>query len=229
MILKTSKITKAFGGLVAVDNCSIGIEQGKITSLIGPNGAGKTTLFNIISGNHKPDKGTITFKGKDITSLRVHERARAGISRTFQMTRNFKNMDLRDNLRLAKEDATDKELKALLKRIGLEKSLDVRASDLSYGQGRLLELSRALLFPHQLLMLDEPTAGVNPKIRQELKIILKDLRKAGATVLVIEHDMDFVMDISDHIIVLNQGKLLTQGTPKQVKNNPHVLEAYLGK
>ena len=228
MILQTKHVTKRFGGLVAVNNVSITIDKGKITSLIGPNGAGKTTLFNIISGNYKADEGTIIFQKEDITSLPVYKRARKGISRTFQMTRNFKNMSIRENLTLS-EEFDDKKLKEVLGRIGVHKSLDTRAGDLSFGQQKLLELTRALLYPHQLLMLDEPAAGVNPKIRQELKKLLKDLKKAGATVLVIEHDMDFVMDISDHVICLNEGKLLTQGTPKKVRNNPDVLEAYLGK
>jgi len=170
MILQTKNITKRFGGLVAVNNCSIGIEQGKITSLIGPNGAGKTTLFNIISGMMKPDSGKVILKKEDITALPVHQRARKGISRTFQMTRNFNNMTIRDNLTLS-EDFEDKKLRDVLKRIGVEKPLDTKAGDLSYGQQKLLELARALLYPHQLLLLDEPAAGVNPKIRQELKIV----------------------------------------------------------
>ena len=228
MILKTKNITKRFGGLVAVNNCSIGIEQGKITSLIGPNGAGKTTLFNIISGMMKPDSGRVILKKEDITALPVHQRARKGISRTFQMTRNFNNMTIRDNLTLS-EDFEDKKLRDVLKRIGVEKPLDTKAGDLSYGQQKLLELARALLYPHQLLLLDEPAAGVNPKIRQELKKLLKELKKAGATVLVIEHDMDFVMDISDHVICLAEGKILAEGKPKEIRNNPRVLEAYLGK
>ena len=228
MILQTKNITKRFGGLVAVNNCSIGIEQGKITSLIGPNGAGKTTLFNIISGMMKPDSGRVILKKEDITALPVHQRARKGISRTFQMTRNFNNMTIRDNLTLS-EDFEDKKLRDVLKRIGVEKPLDTKAGDLSYGQQKLLELARALLYPHQLLLLDEPAAGVNPKIRQELKKLLKELKKAGATVLVIEHDMDFVMDISDHVICLAEGKILAEGKPKEIRNNPRVLEAYLGK
>ena len=228
MILQTKNITKRFGGLVAVNNCSIGIEQGKITSLIGPNGAGKTTLFNIISGMMKPDSGSVILKKEDITALPVYQRARKGISRTFQMTRNFNNMTIRDNLTLS-EDFEDKKLRDVLKRIGVEKPLDTKAGDLSYGQQKLLELARALLYPHQLLLLDEPAAGVNPKIRQELKKLLKELKKAGATVLVIEHDMDFVMDISDDVICLAEGKILAEGKPKEIRNNSKVLEAYLGK
>ena len=228
MILEVKNISKKFGGLQAVNNVSIEIEKGKITALIGPNGAGKTTLFNIISGVIKPDQGSILFFKKDITKLPIHKRAQNGLSRTFQMTRNFKNMSIRDNLLLVK-DGSDAEFTKQLSRVGLHKSLDTLAGDLSYGQQRLLELVRALLVPHSLLMLDEPTAGVNPAIRKEMKTILKELREKGQTVLLIEHDMDFVMDVSDIIIVLTEGSFLMQGTPTEVKQNPKVLEAYLGK
>ncbi|MDP6294313.1 MAG: ABC transporter ATP-binding protein [Candidatus Woesearchaeota archaeon] len=228
MMLQAKNMSKSFGGVHAVSNCSIKIPKGKITALIGPNGAGKTTLFNMISGTLPSDAGKVSFNGEDITTLKVHERARKGISRTFQMTRTFKNMTVRDNLKLAQE-TTDDKLKIALSKVRLQGFLDHIAGELSYGQGRLLELARSMLLPHTFLMLDEPTAGVNPQIRQEMKKILTDLRKEGKTVLFIEHDMDFVMSISDHVIVLNEGKLLMEGTPKQVRSNPKVLEAYLGK
>ena len=227
-MIEVKNLHKDFGGVKAVDGCTFKVEENTITSLIGPNGAGKTTTFDMISGLVMPDKGKIKFQKQDITKLRAFQRAKKGISRTFQMARLFKNMSVRDNLALAKP-STEKEMKEILEKVHFLKSLSTLASALSYGQQRLLEIARSLIMPHQLLMLDEPTAGVNPKIRQELKLILKKLKKEGGTVLLIEHDMDFVMDVSDTIIVLNQGKVLKIGTPKQVRKDPKVLEAYLGK
>lgn len=227
-MLSLKNVSKSFGGVKAVDRCSFEVKGNTITSLIGPNGAGKTTLFNIISGLTKPDSGAIRLLNKDITKLAAYKIAQAGISRTFQLTKVFRNMGVKDNLLIAK-NASEEEMKKVLESVYLCKSLDTIASELSYGQQRLLEIARALLMPHSLLMLDEPTAGVNPKIRQELKSILKKLKKEGKTVLLIEHDMEFVMDISDVVIVLNEGKVLKIGKPADVAKDKRVLEAYLGK
>ena len=166
--------------------------------------------------------------GKNIGRLKPYLIAKSGISRTFQLTKVFRNLSIRDNLLIAKK-TSDSEMNEVLKMVYLDKPLDTIASDLSYGQQRLLEIARALLMPHSLLMLDEPTAGVNPAIRNELKIILKNLRKKGKTVLLIEHDMDFVMGISDRVIVMSEGSVLMEGTPKEVVKDKKVLEAYLGK
>ncbi|HLG24394.1 MAG TPA: ABC transporter ATP-binding protein [Candidatus Nanoarchaeia archaeon] len=211
-----------------MDKCTFVVEENTITSLIGPNGAGKTTVFNIISGLTNPDYGTINLMGKNIGRLKPYLIAKSGISRTFQLTKVFRNLSIRDNLLIAKK-TSDSEMNEVLKMVYLDKPLDTIASDLSYGQQRLLEIARALLMPHSLLMLDEPTAGVNPAIRNELKIILKNLRKKGKTVLLIEHDMDFVMGISDRVIVMSEGSVLMEGTPKEVVKDKKVLEAYLGK
>lgn len=227
-MLSLKNISKSFGGVKAVDRCSFEVEENTITSLIGPNGAGKTTVFNITSGLTKPDSGTIKLDNKNITSFPAYKIAQAGISRTFQLTKVFRNMSIKDNLLIAK-NTNEAEMKQVLESVYLHKPLDAIASELSYGQQRLLELARALLKPHLLLMLDEPTAGVNPRIRQELKSILKNLKKEGKTVLLIEHDMDFVMDISDTVIVLNEGKVLKIGKPKDIVRDKRVLEAYLGK
>ena len=227
-MLALKNISKSFGGVKAVDKCTFKVEEKTITSLIGPNGAGKTTLFNIISGLTRADDGTIKLLNKNIATLPSYKIARAGISRTFQLTKVFKNMSIKDNLLIAK-NTNENEIKQILESVYLNKPIDTIASELSYGEQRLLEISRALLMPHSLLMLDEPTAGVNPKIRQELKLILKNLRKKGKTILLIEHDMEFVMDISNTVIVLNDGRVLKIGKPKDVVKNERVLEAYLGK
>jgi len=228
MMLRIKDIVKNFGGIKAVNECTFDVEENTITSLIGPNGAGKTTLFNIISGLIKSDKGSIKLQKNDITNMQPYKIARLGISRTFQMTKVFRNMSIKDNLLLAKK-TDEEEIKKILDSVYLHKPLDTIASELSYGQQRLLEIARALLMPHSLLMLDEPTAGVNPKIRQELKLILQNLKKEGKTVLLIEHDMDFVMGISDTVVVLNEGKVLKIGKPKEIVKDEKVLEAYLGK
>ncbi|MBW2969885.1 ABC transporter ATP-binding protein [Candidatus Woesearchaeota archaeon] len=227
-MISVQKLSKHFGGVFAVRDCSFTVQENAITSVIGPNGAGKTTLFNLVCGILKPDNGRIFLRGTEITSLPVHRIARCGISRTFQQARLFRNMTVRDNLLLARK-CSDAELKRVLKKVYFPLGLDTLASDLSYGQMRLLEIARALLKPHALLMLDEPTAGVNPKVRQELKRILLDLKGAGATILLIEHDMEFVMSISDEVVVMAEGSVLTRGTPGEVQSDKRVLEAYLGK
>lgn len=227
-MLSLNNVSKSFGGVKAVDKCTFEVEENTITSIIGPNGAGKTTLFNIISGLTKPDAGKIRLLGKNINNLLPYRIAQQVISRTFQITKVFRNLSIKDNMLIAKK-TNDNEIKNILESFHLHKPLDTIASELSYGQQRLLEIARALLKPHILLMLDEPTAGVNQKIRQELKLILKKLKKDGKTVLLIEHDMEFVMDISDTVIVLNEGKVLKTGNPKNIVKNKKVLEAYLGK
>jgi len=227
-MLSLKNISKSFGGVKAVDRCTFEVEENTITSLIGPNGAGKTTAFNIISGLTKPDSGTIRLQNKNITNLPAYKIAQAGISRTFQLTKVFKNLSIKDNLLIAKK-TNEAEMKKALESVYLHKPIDTIAGELSYGQQRLLELARALLKPHSLLMLDEPTAGVNPKVRQELKQILRKLRKDGKTIFLIEHDMNFVMGISDIVIVLNEGKVLKIGKPGEISRNKRVLEAYLGK
>ncbi len=228
-MISVQKLDKHFGGVYAVHNCTFTVKENAITSIIGPNGAGKTTLFNLICGISKPDGGRILLKGRNITGLQTHQIARLGICRTFQQARLFRNMSVKDNLLLAKHSAKDSELKEVLKKVHFPLDMSTRASDLSYGQTRLVEIARALLKPHNLLMLDEPTAGVNPKVRQELKEILRNLKKDGDTILLIEHDMEFVMSISDDVVVMTEGSVLTRGTPKQVQADKRVLEAYLGK
>jgi len=169
-------ISKQFGGLKALRECSFHVSPNKITSIIGPNGAGKTTIFNVICGLIKPDKGKVFFNKKDITNKQPHVLSKALISRTFQQARLFENMTVKDNLLLAR-DCSTKEIQAALDQVHFPLSMRKKASDLSYGQSRLVEIARALIKPHKLLMLDEPTAGVNPKVRASLKQILLELKK----------------------------------------------------
>lgn len=237
-------MSKSFGGIKAVDNVSLEIEKGRIYSLIGPNGAGKTTFFNLISGFIMPDEGEIFLRGEDINRQSPSQRARY-FSRTFQLTRNFKNLDLKNNLLLAfdseyesilnfwkfKENIEKEKLEIIhdfLKEIKFTRDLTAKAQDISYGQAKLLELTRAILKHHDLLMLDEPVGGVNPEIREVIKRILKNLKDGGDTIFFIEHDINFVMDISDYIFVMAEGKLISEGKPDIIKNDPKVLEAYLG-
>ena len=244
-ILELKNVSKHFGGVKAVDKCSFYVKKGLITGLIGPNGAGKTTAFNLIAGLLKPDNGRIIFMKEDVTGKPTHTIARKGLARTFQQVRLFDNLSIEENLLLATQDPGErffnsffysrkkhpfkKRIKQILELVGLHKHLTTLASDLSYGQKRLLELARALMMDYTLLMLDEPTAGVNPYIRKRLKVLLRKLRRQGKTILLIEHDMDFVMSLSDEVIVLDAGKKLMADKPGKVRKNKQVLEAYLGK
>ena len=240
--MKIKNITKSFGGIVALDSCSMDIKTKKITAIIGPNGSGKTTLFNIISRLLKPDKGSIIFNKKNIIQLQDFEVAKLGISRTFQSVKLFKNLTIGDHLQIAlsanseyifksltKKENKDKKIKEILELVGLDKPIDSYVSDLSYGQRKLLDLSVALAKPHSILLLDEPVAGINPQLRKKLKEILINLRKRGETIVLIEHDMNFVMDLADDVYVLDKGKVIAQGKPKSIQNNKRVLEAYLGE
>jgi len=222
MSLEVRNLTKQFAGIKALNNCTLKVKEGSITSLIGPNGAGKTTLFNIITGFESPTSGSIIFKGSNITKLPAFKRAQLGISRNFQQVRLFRNLSIKDNLLLAGAGTYN------LEELHLKIPLSRLSSELSYGQQRLVEIARSYLKPYSLLMLDEPTSGVNPVVRRELRRILLRLKKNHQTVFFIEHDMDFVMDVSDHVIVLNEGSVLAQGTPNKIRNDKRVLTAYLG-
>ncbi|MBI2552486.1 ABC transporter ATP-binding protein [Candidatus Uhrbacteria bacterium] len=242
-MLGVQNLKKNFGGIQAVDNCTFSVEPRRITALIGPNGAGKTTLFNVVAGVVPSDGGTVRLGGHDLTRLPIHLRARLGISRTFQTVRNFSNLSLEENLRLAAEprdqhfwqsifiprSAPKNQLLEILKRVGLEQPLNYPSKDLSYGQSKLLSLARALLMPHKILMLDEPVAGVAPTLREQFKELLPDLQARGETIFFIEHDMDFVRAVADTVIVMDQGRVLTEGTPNEVLRDQRVLDAYLGE
>jgi ABC-type branched-subunit amino acid transport system ATPase component len=244
-MLTCLQIKKYFGGVKAIDGCSFEVKENTITALIGPNGAGKSTVFNIISGITKEDEGKIIFNKEDLTHLSTHKRAQKGIARMFQHTRLFNNLTVKENLFLAFSDDDTKfwknlsgiykltkeneiKIKEMLKMVNMERFENRLTRDLSYGQKRLIELLRTILYPHKLLMLDEPVAGVNPMLREKIAEILKDLKNKGETVLLIEHDMNFTFKIADYVIVMDYGKVIAEGAPEEIKNNPKVLEAYLG-
>ncbi len=250
-ILEVSNLSMRFGGLLAVNGVGLTIKQGQIVSMIGPNGAGKTTVFNCLTGFYQPTGGKITFAGEPIQGLPGYKIARKGMIRTFQHVRLFKEMTALENLlvaqhqhlnngllaglfktpsyRKAEQEALDNAV-YWLKKVRLIDDANREAGTLAYGQQRRLEIARCMVTRPSLLMLDEPAAGLNPSETLELKQLILDLRDNHAiSVLLIEHDMKLVMEISDHIVVINQGTPLASGTAEQVRNNPAVIKAYLGE
>lgn len=240
-MLQVKQVNKSFGGVRAVDNCSFSVKRGKITALIGPNGSGKSTIFNLINNILSLDLGRILFDGQDITNLAPYKIASKGISRMYQQTRLAKNLKVYENLALAVQEnqniwtalfkrakSHDKDVRNALQLVGMRAIHDKLAGELSYGQQRLIELARTIINNQQLLLLDEPVAGVNPTIRKRISIILKKLRSEGRTILLIEHDMNFVMELADEIVVMDEGRVIAKGKPERIRKNKKVIDAYLG-
>jgi ABC-type branched-subunit amino acid transport system ATPase component len=229
-ILQLQDVTKSFGSLVAVNKCSFTLEGNRITGLIGPNGAGKTTLFNLIAGFFPTDEGQIIFKGRGIHNLRPYQIAERGIGRTFQITRVFSKMTLMENLIVAaRVENRDERALELLELAGLADLRGEYASDLSYGQQKLLALIRVLMFDPDLILLDEPAAGINPTMQNKIMELIHKLKEGGKTFLIIEHDMEVIMGHSDKVVVLNFGEKIAEGTGDEIKNNEEVLKAYFGR
>jgi len=247
-ILVADNVVRRFGGLTAVDVDHVAIERGKITALIGPNGAGKTTFFNVLTGFDKADSGTWYLNGKAMHGVPSYRVARQGMVRTFQLTKALAKLTVIENMRLgatgqrgerllpallpflwrAQEKQITERARELLERFKLDTKADEFAGSLSGGQRKLLEMARALMVSPDLVMLDEPMAGVNPALKQSLLGHVKSLREDGMTVLFVEHDMDMVRDISDAVIVMSQGEVIATGTPDDVMSDSRVIDAYLG-
>lgn len=249
-LLETKNLGITFDGLVALEGVDFSAEEGKITAVIGPNGAGKTTFFNLVAGFYTPTEGTVTFDGRDITGLKAYQRAEAGIARTFQNINLFKDMSVMDNALVGlhsrsksnilsamfrtpgqrkEEKQMRTEVMETLAFMGLDKYAREKAGSLSYGMQKNLEIARALALKPKVLLLDEPASGLNTQDLDELSKRILSIRDKGITVVLIEHKMDVVMSISDHIAVLNFGRKIADGTPEEIRSNHEVIEAYLGK
>ncbi len=248
-VLRVDDLQKSFGGLTATDHATFEVERGTITGLIGPNGAGKSTLFNLISGFYEPDGGTVTVNGADVTGMEPYEVAEHGLIRTFQTPRKLEGMTVREAMLVGprnqpgesfitlftspstvaeSEAANLSEAERILEEFEIDHLATQPATDISGGQMKLVELARAMLAEPEVLLLDEPVAGVNPTLAKKLKTQIRRLHREGTTFVLIEHDMEFVMDLADPIIVLDQGSVLTEGTPEAVRDDERVISAYLG-
>lgn len=229
-ILDVTDVTKRFGELVAVDHVSFGIERGTFVGLIGPNGAGKSTLFNLITGVLSPTSGSVHFDGEDITGNALRKNAERGLVRTFQQTRVLERMTVRENLLIASQLTNSPESRAqeLLETIELADKQDTLARDLSFGQQKLISISQVLMLEPELILLDEPLAGVNPTMENKILEIMRSQLERGKTFVLVEHDMDVVMSECDDVVVMESGSVLTRGPPSTVQQNERVLEAYFG-
>ena len=234
-MLKVTGLTKIFGGLRAVDNATLSVDEGRIVALIGPNGAGKTTLFASIAGFLPVNGGRVALMGEDITGMPVHQIARRGMVRTFQITQPFAKLSVHENIavgayqKFAHRDEAWAHARAIAEQVGMGHMLAQPAADLTVAGRKRLELARALATSPKLLLLDEVMAGLNPSEIVEIIAMIRKIRASGVTVLLIEHVMHAVMSLSDHIYVLSYGKIIAEGAPQAVVTNPAVIEAYLGR
>jgi branched-chain amino acid transport system ATP-binding protein len=250
VILRGEDLTQAFSGLVAVDKMNFELSKGEIVGIIGPNGAGKTTLFNVITGIYAPTSGAVYYRDKCISGLKPHQITRKGLARTFQNIRLFSRLMVLDNVKVAmhsktrsgivaailrlpsqrrEEAAVDAKAEELLKETGLYDYRYHYANSLPYGLQRRLEIARAMAVVPEILLLDEPAAGMNEQETSDLLQFIKELQQMGYTILLIEHDMRLVMNLCDRIYVMNYGKLIADGSPKDIRANQHVIDAYLGQ
>ncbi len=244
MIIRTEKVSKHFGGLKAVDEVDFGVKEGQLTSIIGPNGAGKTTLFNLIAGVHHPTSGKVIFMDTDITNLPLHRVSQLGITKTYQINHIFPRLTVSENLRIAAQSretsfnfwksATsyqeiNEQAATVLEQVGLAEKRTDLASTLSHGERQYLEIGIALATKPEILLLDEPTAGMSCAETELCSSLIKELNLTlGLSVVLVEHDMSVVMNISDEVWVLNEGRVLAVGTPQQVSDNEDVQSVYLG-
>jgi neutral amino acid transport system ATP-binding protein len=241
-MLELRQLGREFGGIQAVRDCTFRVEAGKITGLIGPNGAGKTTVFNLITGLLKPSAGTIEFEDRDITGWAPHRVTRAGIGRTFQITRELGEMTLLENVVIQAPadglrgligrsilDEEESRAMELLDFVGLTRLAKEQARSLSYGQKKLLELAAVLMAKPRLIMLDEPAGGVNPRLLEDIVERIRELNSEGVTFLIVEHNMDVIMGLSDSVVVMAHGEVLLQNSPEAVQVDDAVLDAYLGR
>jgi ABC-type branched-subunit amino acid transport system ATPase component len=239
--LETVELTKSFGGVTALDTATVAFQHGKVNALIGPNGSGKTTFFNCVTGMIKPDSGRATYRGFDITAKAPHTIARAGIGRSFQLCRVFPRMTVLDNLLAAVRPGSLKaqltssrsreemdRARGWLKRMGIDHLERAEARNLSWGQQKLLELAGVMMGEPETILLDEPAGGVNPALIGRIATLVRQLNDEGRTFLIVEHNMDLVMSLSDHVVVFDRGRPIAEGPPSMIKSDRRVLEAYLG-